>query len=72
VAKRKSKNPEANMNDEWIDLHEGQESPLFWVDLDAESQLAVVQEKLIRLEQRAAKIVAKPRALLKQLTTWRR
>jgi hypothetical protein len=60
MAKRKArKNSEAHMTDEWIDLHEGHETPLFWVDLDAQSQLAVVQDKLIKLEEKAAKLFSK-------------
>jgi hypothetical protein len=68
MAKRKpSKNSETHMNEEWLDMHEGVETPLFWVDLDAQSQLAVVQDKLIRLEEKAAQLMAKPKSLIGKL-----
>lgn len=64
---RKSKKSRGHhMNKEWIDLHETHESPLFWVDLSADSRIANLKEKFARVEKRAQELLEMPREFLSQ------
>lgn len=52
------------VSDDWLDFSDAHESPLFWVDISPESQLAALQERLTSIEGRAVDLLKAPRRIL--------
>lgn len=58
---------ESVMSEEWLEFSEVHESPLFWIDISSESQLALIQDKLLRIEDRATDLIKTPRRLFQRV-----